>query len=585
MGKNKEGKLEEKLNERGGIFYSMLENSPVGVVLLQEGVIKFLNRASIELTGYNPEELKDKKFEHFIHPEDRNMIMDRYKARIKGKDVTTLYEMKIVRKDGAIIPIEVNNTIINHGDEKATLSLIKDITQHKQVEDRLMQSEKKLEAIFNHRFQLTGLLDPGGKVLMANKSVCDMAGVDVDEVLGKYLWELPHWSHSKELQLEVQNKVQLVIKGNPISFETTHIDAKGDIKDMEFSLTPVQNDNGDLLYIVPEGKDITERKQTEKELKESEKRFRTMVEQFPVAIHIFDPDGWTIGVNSALMKLWGFNEEVFQGVKEKYNILRDSGQIELGNMPLIKKAFKGEVVRLPVFEYDAPSTLKKLNIPGESKKRWVHPLLFPVKDENGMIKSVVLIIENITARKKSEEELKESEETYRNIFHNAQVGLYRTRIEDGKIIESNNQAAWMLGFKDRKEFIDKYVTSDNYVDAGVREEVMKKLKENGEVQNQEVRMYSKDRSIIWFKFSAKIYPDKGWLEGVVQDINDRKQKEEEILRLKNGLEIEVAKKTQELREKMSQLQRFMDVAVDRELRMKEISDENEKLKADLEEKG
>ena len=80
-----------------------------------------------------------------------------------------------------------------------------------------------------------------------------MVEVDISELKGKYLWQLPHWSHSKELQLEVQNVVQKVKKGNPISFETSHVDSKGDIKNMDFSLTPVHNENGDLLYIVPEG--------------------------------------------------------------------------------------------------------------------------------------------------------------------------------------------------------------------------------------------------------------------------------------------------------------------------------------------
>ena len=72
--------------------------------------------------------------------------------------------------------------------------------------------------------------------------------------------------------------------------------------------------------------------------------------------------------------------------------------------------------------------------------------------------------------------------------------------------------------------------------------------------------------------------------GFTQDITDRKKAEEEIIKLKDGLEVQVAEKTKELNEKIADLQRFFDAAVDRELRMKELSDENEKLKAELEKK-
>ncbi|MCK5347317.1 MAG: hypothetical protein KAR20_28100, partial [Candidatus Heimdallarchaeota archaeon] len=75
------------------------------------------------------------------------------------------------------------------------------------------------------------------------------------------------------------------------------------------------------------------------------------------------------------------------------------------------------------------------------------------------------------------------------------------------------------------------------------------------------------------------------LHTVWRDITERKNSEKEILELKKGLEIEVDEKTKELKEKVDHLQRFFDATVNRELRMKELSDENEKLKAELEKMG
>lgn len=124
--------------------------------------------------------------------------------------------------------------------------------------------------------------------------------------------------------------------------------------------------------------------------------------------------------------------------------------------------------------------------------------------------------------------LRESEETYRNLFQNAQVGLFRTRISDGKILEANQQIAKMFGYPSREAFIAEYTTSNNYVDAGTRERMLREIRENGEIQNFEARFYRKDRKIFWASYSARIFPEKGWIEGVVEDIGERRKAEEAL---------------------------------------------------------
>lgn len=124
--------------------------------------------------------------------------------------------------------------------------------------------------------------------------------------------------------------------------------------------------------------------------------------------------------------------------------------------------------------------------------------------------------------------LRESEETYRNLFHNAQVGLFRTRISDGKILEANQQIAKMFGYPSREAFIEEYTTSNNYVDAGTRERMLREIREKGEIQNFEARFYRRDRKIFWATYSAKIFPEKGWIEGVVEDIGERRKAEEAL---------------------------------------------------------
>ncbi|HPJ12097.1 MAG TPA: PAS domain S-box protein [Caldisericia bacterium] len=133
--------------------------------------------------------------------------------------------------------------------------------------------------------------------------------------------------------------------------------------------------------------------------------------------------------------------------------------------------------------------------------------------------------------------IQESEKTYRNLFQNAQVGLFRTRIHDGKILESNEQLAKMFGYDDREKFLSEYITSENYVDEGTREKMLEIIKEKGFIKNFEARFYRKDKSIFWARYSARIYTDKGWIEGVAEDITDRKKIEEEIKKNNSRLDL------------------------------------------------
>lgn len=129
---------------------------------------------------------------------------------------------------------------------------------------------------------------------------------------------------------------------------------------------------------------------------------------------------------------------------------------------------------------------------------------------------------DVTERKIAEQRIRESEESYRNLFQNAQVGLFRTRISDGQVLESNEQMARICGYDDREEFLREYKTSENYVDKGAREQMIDLIRKQGFVKNYEARYYKKDKTYFWGSFSAHIHPEKGWIEGVLEEVTERK---------------------------------------------------------------
>jgi len=181
-------------------------------------------------------------------------------------------------------------------------------------------------------------------------------------------------------------------------------------------------------------REITERRRAESALKESEERFKGLVEQSPFSIQMMDLSGKTVRVNRAWEELWNLKLEDLEG----YNLLQDEQLKRLGLMPYIEKAFAGEVSPLPPKEYDALDTL------GKGRKRWVGSRAFPVKDSNNNIRNVILMHEDVTTRILAENALRESEEKYRLLIDNATDAIFIA--QDGILKFANPKAEKMTGY-------------------------------------------------------------------------------------------------------------------------------------------
>ena len=152
--------------------------------------------------------------------------------------------------------------------------------------------------------------------------------------------------------------------------------------------------------------EIVERKQVVAALLDSEEKFRGLVKQSPLSIQILNLDGQIIQVNKAWHELWGISDEDLPEVLREYNMLEDEQAREHGIIPLIKKAFKGEIVTLPVIEYDGSTTMGNLELEHvKANKRWLQGRLYPIRNSEGEVLNVVNIEEDITERKRAEEEL------------------------------------------------------------------------------------------------------------------------------------------------------------------------------------
>lgn len=157
------------------------------------------------------------------------------------------------------------------------------------------------------------------------------------------------------------------------------------------------------IHPVPEGifilsMDISARKQAEEALRYSEVRLSAIIEQSPLSIQVFSPNGIAVQANQAWEKLWGSRREQLIG----YNILTDP-QVKAGDiLPYIEKAFAGEVVVIPPVYYD-PAEIGRVG-----KARWTTAVMYPIKDSSGRIREVVLTHEDVTDRKEAEQILQKA---------------------------------------------------------------------------------------------------------------------------------------------------------------------------------
>lgn len=189
--------------------------------------------------------------------------------------------------------------------------------------------------------------------------------------------------------------------------------------------------------------EISIRKKTEMELRESEERMRNLVEQSPLSIQIIDREGKTTQVNQAWEELWGITWEEISATG--YNILKDKQIIDLGIVPYLKRAYDGETVFLQAQEYDASPTEKT------TKKHWVTANIYPVKDKAGFVHSVVILQTDITAQKKADDEIKKLNKFRASIIDSLDIWL-SVCDSDMNVILWNKAAQKISGY-DKHEVI------------------------------------------------------------------------------------------------------------------------------------
>ena len=160
-----------------------MERANDGIVIVQDGIMKFSNTRLAEILGYAIDEMIDTPFINYVYPADRKKLIDIYKRRIKGENVPGIYEMGGLNKDGSKIDIETNSGIITYKGKPAVLSLIRDITERKQVEEALKNAKEFTDTALNTQLDTFFLFEPStSKAVRWNHAFTEITGYTDEEV-------------------------------------------------------------------------------------------------------------------------------------------------------------------------------------------------------------------------------------------------------------------------------------------------------------------------------------------------------------------------------------------------------------------
>ena len=507
------------------------------------GKITDCNQATLDLHGYSlKEELIGKSAFEFIAKKDHKRAMENLKKTLEQGSVKNI-EYTFLTKDGHEFPAELSANVIKDYSGKPTgfVAITKDITERKQMEEALRESEEKYRKQFEEAMDAIFVADAETGILIdCNRAASELVGRKKSELVGKHQ-RILHPPQEIEGEFSRTFKQHLQEKEGHV-LETRVITKKGEIKDVAIKANLFEFRGKKMLQGI--FRDITERKKAEKALKESEKKYRELVDLLPQIVFEFDERGNFTFANRKGFESFGYTpEDVEKGVNVLQMFIPEDRERAKKN---VQRKLSGE--RFCGTEYTA------LRKDGSTFPVMIYSS--PIIREN---KPVGLrgIVVDITERKKAEERIRESEEKLRQYSeHLEELVQKRTEeflesekrysvlveeasdgvviAQDGKIVFANKKALEICGYS-RDELIG--LPFEKLVD----EKYLQLLKERHERRLQgekvpvtyEAEGIAKTGERLPVEVSATRIDYQGRPASlvIVRDIRERKQMEEERLKL------------------------------------------------------
>jgi len=502
---------ERALHESERRFRSLVENATDAIAILNEaGTVEYVSPPLEKMLGYVPDDLLGKDAFAFVHPDDVETVRARFVAANRLPGHVENVEFRYRHKDGSWRHLEVTGTNRLHDPAVAGAVLnIRDVTERRRIEEQI----RLLNVAVAQMSEGVAVTDMDGNLRTLNDAFANLHGYSREELIGRHLSVF----HTPEQMPSVNAANDVLRRTGSFVGEIQHARRDGSTFPASMHNSLFRDEAGRLAGMIATLTDITEQKRAEQELWKSQELLRKTFAALREGVFIIDSDTNVIlDCNPAASLLFGYDHQEMVG-RTTETLHVDEASLEEFRQYLVSAADRDGYLFLPEFRM-------------KRKDGHIFPTehsVTPILDERGSRIGWVSVVRDITDRKRAEEALRESEEKYRNIFNNAQVGIFRTRISDGRILESNDRHARMYGYDDTAEFIREFATSEHFVDPEGRRKMLDSFRD-GELKDFETCLTRRDGSTVWISLCARMYPDKDYIEGAVSDITERKRAAEAL---------------------------------------------------------
>ena len=426
-------RIEEALRRSEERYRTILDEMEEGYYELDlAGNLTFVNDAVCRLLGYSQDELIGMNYRGYT-PEAE--IEWRYKVWNEvyetGKPVKWL-PLENIRKDGTRIPVEdsvfaMQNT---RGETIGFRGVSRDITERKRAETALTQSEERYRAILEEMEDSYFEVDLGGHLTFVNSATCRNLGYSKEDLIGMS-YKAFTVQDDTESVFRVFNEVYQSGKPNT-GFSWHIVSSDGSPWFVDTSVSALRDDNGEIIGFRGIARDITERKQAEEALRESEERYRSLVNNVNQGIFRSTPGpkGRFLEVNPALEQITGYSrEELLRiDVAELYHNSAERDEA-LSDLQSVHQAFHRET-----------RCRKK-----DGSEIVVSEVTVPVRDAQGQGLYFDGILEDVTERKRAEEALKLQTTQFQQLFMNSPDAIVMLDIEE-RVVQANRGFEKLFGY-------------------------------------------------------------------------------------------------------------------------------------------
>jgi len=386
------------INEDIGRY--IIENANMAIIVTQELILKFVNSATELLTGYARNDLINHPFTQLVHPDDLALIIDRYKQRVQGKDVPASYEFRIITQQGICRWVEIKAERIKWQNDYATLCFLSDITASKNAQQELKATLQQMHDIMEFQPDPTYVINNDRKVIAWNKAMEEMTGVKREAIIGQgdYAYSLPLYNERRPILIDL-----IFSSSEEATSKYSYVKAHGDKLYGENFIShlnngkgihawgiasPLFDQTGKQIGAIETIRDVTERKETEERLRQSESRFRLIADNVNEGFWVVDfMSRQCLYSNPALDNIYAM---------QLTNVSADEmfAKIHPDELDMVKKERSSGKSKELEYRIVRP----------DGDVRWLRSRGFAVTDENGKTVRLIGVTTDITIFKKAAQE-------------------------------------------------------------------------------------------------------------------------------------------------------------------------------------